>query len=263
MKLFLDKKDTVVKIYTAPFFCLQFFYLSEIIWIENIILEGHSYVHSTTWHWTNEKCKFVSALPDKKDSLREKIMWIQFWCLIPSKFTSALPQTSCAVCFPQSNISQQVVPMYSCPYVPQLHLPSASSPYSLVVFETLLTKPSTWTVLHNDVEGEIQVSWFSHSSSVVSLASPMQISCPERYLKCYQTPWLGHLGHSLNLLLWQSLTASVSHPWKRKPCTSPVQDDPEWDLQVPLKNDWVASTAQGLKCVFQESLMTKCFKFNI
>lgn len=125
-------------------------------------------------------------------------MWIQFWCLIPSKFTSALPQTSCAVCFPQSNISQQVVPMYSysCPFVPQLHLPSASSPYSLVVFETFLTKPSTWTVLHNDVEGEIRVSWFSRSSSVVSLASPMQISCPERYLKWYQTPWLRHLGHS-------------------------------------------------------------------
>lgn len=48
------------------------FYLSEITCIENIILEGHSYVHDTTRHWTNEKCEFISALPHRKDSLREK-----------------------------------------------------------------------------------------------------------------------------------------------------------------------------------------------
>lgn len=123
-------------------------------------------------------------------------MWIQFSCLIPSKFTSAISQTNCAVCFPQSNISQQVVPMYFCPFVPQLHLPSASSSYSLIVSETFLTKTSVWTLLHNDVKGEIQVSWFSHSSSVLSPASPMQISCPQRPLKWHQTFRFRHLHHS-------------------------------------------------------------------
>lgn len=64
-------------------------------------------------------------------------MWIQFGCLIPSTFVSAIPQTNCAI-NPSRNF---------CPFVPQFHLPAASSLHSR--FEPFLTQTSTWTLLHN------------------------------------------------------------------------------------------------------------------
>jgi len=125
------------------------FYLGEITWTANIILIGHSYVHDTTWHWNNEKCKFVSSLPHRKDSLRGKIMLIPFWCFIPSKFVSAIPLLPVEPYNPAGSpkVFLSVCPLSFIFIVPVPHISLLS--------QTFLTKTSMWALLHKDVEGEI------------------------------------------------------------------------------------------------------------
>lgn len=225
-------------------------------WKENILPEGHSYVHDPTWHWTDEKHKFASALPPRKDSLREKECEFSFDVLSPA--SSQVPSLRQIVpCFPQSNISQQEVPVCFSPFVPQFHLPGASSPHSMS--EPFLTKTSTWTILHSNVEGEMQVSQillqlFRHLTS-----QPHADFLSTETFKLR----IRHLCPSLNLLLQQLLMASVSWSWKGSHWQRTAQDDLDWDLQDSLKNDrGVIHCASSEICV-QEKSGDKNAKFNL
>lgn len=141
-----------------------------------------------------------------------KIMWIPFWCLIPSKFTSAIPRMSCAARFAQSPVSQQAAPLCFCPFAPQLHRPSSHIP--LLPLRHLSLKPPC--------ERYGTAMWKEKLKHLCSPTAPLsfhrQSSFPQGHLK-------RHLCRSLNRLLWQSLTASVSQPWHGRNWASPAQDE--------------------------------------
>lgn len=128
-------------------------------------------------------------ITQKRFTEKKKIMWIMFWYLILKKFTSAVPQTNIAVCSPQSNKSQQVVPMV----VPInfLHFFSSASTPSA---SSLLFSRFPWYVwhipcyiLHAYEYGGINPGILVLPQILRCMTSPMLISCPWGNLEWHQT----------------------------------------------------------------------------